>query len=331
MLVAHMDTVPPVDAEAWSTDPYSLTSHGERLIGLGATDMKGAIVAMLHAAARLVGDRPRQGSLTLAFTADEEEGSEYGVLWLCEEGLIDADAVILTEPASMTDESWDALYVGHRGSFVARLLAHGTPGHSGENVPFTERASWPFAQALVALSQDTSFEGYEHDLDGTKPLLNVATTVVGGATPWAHPAILEATLEVRTIPGMTQEGVLKTLRSVLTEAGLADSVTLEPLSDHSWCPPADEVRDTRLLEASRFAWSSVLGREPRSAFLQASTDASRIASLGIPTLPTFGPGTLRRAHQPGEWLSRNDLARAVDLFEVLIRRYLDVDVEHAEA
>ena len=45
-LYGHMDTVAP--AEGW-VDPYRLKKSGDRLIGLGAWDMKGGISAMLHA------------------------------------------------------------------------------------------------------------------------------------------------------------------------------------------------------------------------------------------------------------------------------------------
>jgi acetylornithine deacetylase/succinyl-diaminopimelate desuccinylase-like protein len=323
MLAAHMDTVPPVDPEAWTTDPYTLTLQGDRLVGLGAVDMKGSITAMLSAAQRIAAHPPARGRVVFAFTADEEEGSGEGMVWLCHNGHVDADAVVITEPCSMGEESWDALYVAHRGSFALRLVARGRPGHSGEEVPAAERASTPFGRALVALTDSDIFAGQVSALDGTPARLNVATTVRGGETPWAHPATLEATLEVRTLPGMTTDGVLADLRDVLAAAGVADCVTLEPLGDQAWAPPLDEVHDARLMRSVHAAWSDVLGTTPRRRCLPACTDASFVAALGIPTIPTFGPGSLAHVHQPGESLSRRDLSRAIDLFETLIRTYLD--------
>src|SRR5438105_5546921 len=41
----HMDTVP--DAPGWSADPFILRVDGERAIGLGACDIKGAAACLL--------------------------------------------------------------------------------------------------------------------------------------------------------------------------------------------------------------------------------------------------------------------------------------------
>src|SRR5690606_23608340 len=43
LLNAHLDTVPP--NQGWTGDPFALTRDGDRLIGLGACDTKGAIAA----------------------------------------------------------------------------------------------------------------------------------------------------------------------------------------------------------------------------------------------------------------------------------------------
>ena len=40
LLVSHLDTVPPCDG--WTGDPFKLRIEGEKLIGLGANDAKGA-------------------------------------------------------------------------------------------------------------------------------------------------------------------------------------------------------------------------------------------------------------------------------------------------
>jgi len=46
--VGHLDTV-PFDEGEWSRDPFG-ERDGDRLYGQGATDMKGAVAAMLHVA-----------------------------------------------------------------------------------------------------------------------------------------------------------------------------------------------------------------------------------------------------------------------------------------
>ena len=79
-LCGHLDTKPVGDAAGeWQTDPFTPTIGGDRLYGLGSTDMKGAVAAMVLAGAafQAVADRAA-GSLSLVFTADEEYGSRLG-------------------------------------------------------------------------------------------------------------------------------------------------------------------------------------------------------------------------------------------------------------
>ena len=89
----------------------------------------------------------------------------------------------------------------------------------------------------------------------------------------------------------------------------------------NWVPGGETVRDPALLRAAREAWRTVLGTEPALAVLPAGTDSAHLDAVGIPALPTFGPGTLAVAHQPNESLPAEDLFRAIDLFETLIRSY----------
>ncbi len=323
LLAAHMDTMPPGDPDAWETDPFTLSERGGRLIGLGAADMKAAIAAMLAAAARVVRRPTARGTLVLVFTSDEENGSADGMEWLCRQGLIVADAAVMCEPASVGPASWEAIFVAQRGSCVVRLRATGEPGHSGAPVAASERASAAFAASLSALVAADAFPEPAHPVDGTRPLVNVATMVRGGEVPFAHPAALEAIIEVRTITGMTEDGVLQRLRSVLGEAGVdADRVSLGPASAGGWIPAGETVRDRRLLGAARRAWAQAIGPVPREAVLPCGTDSSHVDALGIPALPAFGPGSLADAHRPNESLPLDDLPRAIDLFEALARDYL---------
>jgi acetylornithine deacetylase/succinyl-diaminopimelate desuccinylase-like protein len=158
-------------------------------------------------------------------------------------------------------------------------------------------------------------------VDGRSPLVNVATTVWGGSSPYAHPDHLAATVEVRTVPGMSQAEVLAALRGVVADHELAQRVTLEVVPG-SWVPPGRTVDDPRLLAAAEAAWTSVLGRVPEHAVLPAATDSCHLDRVGIPTLPAFGPGSFAEAHRPGESIAAADLRVGVAMIERLARGYL---------
>jgi acetylornithine deacetylase/succinyl-diaminopimelate desuccinylase-like protein len=284
--------------------------------------MKAAIVGMLFAGARIARAPEKSGTLTLVFSADEENGSAYGMEWLASQGLLAADAAAMTEPAGLGEISWQRLFVAQRGHCVCWLIARGVPGHSGEPVSREKRASYGFAKALNALVDADPFPDFVHPVDGTRPMVNVATMVEGGMVPFAHPESLKACLEIRVIEGMTEELVLERLREVIAGAGLSDRVTIDPaVPPQNWISPGEEVRDKRLLDAAKFAWKKVLGREPGLAVMSAGTDSTHANAAGIPALPAFGPGSLGVAHQPNESLPEEDIGIAIDMFETFIRAY----------
>lgn len=66
--IGHTDTV---DYESWDGNPFELQKHFDKLIGLGACDMKGGIAAMLSAISKI--DLVKN-KLALYFTHDEEIG-----------------------------------------------------------------------------------------------------------------------------------------------------------------------------------------------------------------------------------------------------------------
>jgi succinyl-diaminopimelate desuccinylase len=323
ILAAHMDTMPPGEIASWHSDPWELTEVDGRLVGLGSADMKASIAAMLVASARWLDAPTPPGSLTLVFSADEENFSRYGMEFLASEGLLVGDAAVATEPSSLGEHSWESFFVAQRGSCVAWLTARGEPGHSGALVPRERRASTPFAKGLAALVEADLFADWRHPLDGTPVTVNIATMIEGGMVPVAHPESLRAAVEVRTLEGMTEELVLGELRRVIAEAEVAERVTIEPAAPPAnWFDPGWTARDERLLAAARAAWQEVLGDPaPQPTVMTAGTDSTHLNAAGISALPAFGPGSLAVAHQPNESIAAHDLPRAVDLFEALIRNY----------
>src|SRR5690606_2906266 len=72
VLSGHTDVV-PVEGQAWSSDPFTLTERGGRFYGRGTADMKGFVAASLRAALIAAG-RPLKRPLHLALSYDEEIG-----------------------------------------------------------------------------------------------------------------------------------------------------------------------------------------------------------------------------------------------------------------
>ncbi len=89
--IGHTDTV---TYESWDGDPFLLQENGDKLVGLGACDMKGGIAAMLSAVAKL---DLSKNALALYFTNDEEIGFE-GIKTIRE--FIVPEMIIVGEPTN---------------------------------------------------------------------------------------------------------------------------------------------------------------------------------------------------------------------------------------
>src|SRR5690606_30834875 len=94
LLAGHLDTV---GVEGMTVPPFSAQLLGSRLVGRGASDMKGGLAALLSAACRLArgGRRP---TLSILLTADEEHAS-LGMAAAVER--LDADYAVVCEPTEL--------------------------------------------------------------------------------------------------------------------------------------------------------------------------------------------------------------------------------------
>jgi acetylornithine deacetylase/succinyl-diaminopimelate desuccinylase-like protein len=326
-LCGHLDTKPVGEAaDEWRTDPFTPTIEGDRLFGLGSTDMKGACAAMVltGAAFARVADRAA-GSLSLIFTADEEYGSHFGASYLVRQQAIDADAILLGEPAGV-HEDWEAIRIISRGISCFRVIVTGTQTHSSisDQMP-TVNAVEAMARVLVGLRRDLRVQYPEHPLCPTGPTLNLGVKAIGGYGFGVLPGHAEFWCDIRTTPGMTQDGLARdideTLEQLRSEVPGAD-VRWEFWPSLSWIAPTEVEPDDPMVRAVELAATDVLGASPPLAAFPGATDAWPFHGQGgIPTLAAFGPGLLPPAHGPNEWVSILSLQQAPRIFADTAIRY----------
>lgn len=123
-LSGHVDCV-PVEGQVWSGDPFTLRQEGGRLIGRGATDMKGFVACML-AMAPAFRDRGLARPIHLCLTFDEETtmaGAPQLVARLGQETPLPAMAIV-GEPTCM------GAVIGHKGYASWDGWVSGLTGHS---------------------------------------------------------------------------------------------------------------------------------------------------------------------------------------------------------
>ena len=332
-ICGHLDTKPVGDAESeWKTDPFVATIVGDRLYGLGTTDMKGAVAAMLvgGAAFRSVA-ADVGGSLTLILTADEEYGSVYGAEFLARSNALQVDGIVLGEPSGVHSD-WEAIRVVSRGIACFKVRVFGDQIHSSISDQF------PVVNAVDHMTQ--LFVGFKkrfkpgfpaHPLCLSGPTVNVGVKALGGVGFGVNPGLAEFWTDVRLTPGMSQDVFERETHEAL-EAAAADIPGIHYEVDYPgnlrWIEPTEVGEDHPLTIASADAAKRVLGRAIPLASFPGASDAYPFQFIGgIPTIASFGPGWLTPAHGPNEWISLESLNQAADVYAQLAISYCSGSVD----
>ena len=324
----HTDTKPVGDAAPlWRTDPFIGTVDGDRLYGLGSTDMKGALAAMLFAAEWLQ-RHPDQwsGKVTYLFSADEEYGSTFGAYFLAREGYVDQlDAIILGEPSGIHDD-WDAIRTVSRGASCFEVVVKGTQMHSSLSDTFgAVNAVEAMARLMVRFREELTLRYPEHPLCPTGPTINIGVRTSGGVGYGVVPGQAVFYSDIRVTPGMDRETFREDILAAIERSSdVLNGATAEVVwPDGMDWSPASEIEQTHpAVVASRSAASAVLGHDVPIAAFTGGTDAIAFQGLaGVPTLAALGPGLLPLAHGPNEWVSLSSLRAAMRIYALTVVEY----------
>jgi succinyl-diaminopimelate desuccinylase len=107
-IITHLDVVPPGEETRWTmAKPFEPQLKNNRVYGRGAEDNGQPLIASLFAvkALKRLGLKPKR-TVALAFVADEEQGSNYGIQHLIDKGLFRKDDLIVVPDHGNGDGSF---------------------------------------------------------------------------------------------------------------------------------------------------------------------------------------------------------------------------------
>ncbi|QLH74835.1 MAG: M20 family metallopeptidase [Methanomassiliicoccales archaeon] len=280
-LAGHLDTVPI--GMNWTYEQGEV--EGNRVYGRGAADMKGACACMLHAAKALMKE---DVDFYVLFTTDEEMRMSGAKALLHSHAVKNACGMVIGEP---TD-----LRVAYKEKGVSQIelttkgrTAHASMPKLGDN-------------AIIKMNRLLSrVEAYAEEVNADGSGLTVGVNVIrGGEKSNVVPDLCRAELDVRTPYPMKAEDVVEELRSRLN--GLEFEVRIA----HE-VPSFQTSPDSPLLRAAL----EMLGTE--AIEVPYATEAA-IYSKEVKDILICGPGDLRLAHSPDEYVEKEQLGRTVDLY-----------------
>ena len=291
VLYGHLDTVPV------QGDPTARVEE-DRVIGLGATDMKAGVSVMIE----LLGDDTLDpvGSLVCVFYAGEEgpaSGNEMERILDAAPWLLDAALSIVLEPTDLN------LEMGCNGVLNATVVFKGKSAHSarpwlGENA-ITKAGAW--LKKLDDLEPDlVDIDGLEY-----REVFSV-TRASGGIANNIIPPEFTINLNHRFPPIYSIDEAIDRLRALTAEA---DEVIITDRAPAGGAFP--EHPEVRRLEAI-----AGTGRNAKQGW----TDVARLTSRGAIAV-NYGPGLVAQAHQVGEYVPIEHL----DTSYQVLKRFLEGD------
>ena len=281
----HMDTVP--SSPGWSADPHVLRVDGERAIGLGACDIKGAAACLLAAA------EVSDGPAAMLFSTDEEANDARCIAAFLAQDRGYREAIV-AEPTQAQ------AVLAHRGISSGRIAFKGTAGHASapdalEQSAVHQAMRWGSAAlAHVQAQAHARFGG----LTGLR--FNIGR-VEGGIKGNVVAPSCEARFNFRPLPSMDSDALHAAFRGFARAESLADY-------EETFRGPSLPAGDIAQAEERRLAARDLadeLGL-PIGNAVDFWTEASLFSAAGYTAL-VYGPGDIAQAHTADEWVALSQL------------------------
>lgn len=274
VLAGHIDTVPLQGEPGARVD-------GDRLHGLGATDMKGGVAVMVH----LLEDLGTDHVVGVFYAGEEGPLSGNDLARVLDEmpELLDTDAAIVMEPTNRE------VHAGCQGTINATVVFHGEPAHSARpwlGVNAVTKAG-PFLIRMADLEPEP------HPIEGLefKEVISV-TRASGGVANNIIPGIFQLNVNYRFSPDRTVDEAIERLAQMCSDADSFEVLDAAPAA----YPEVAHPVFARLIERAGGAVSHKQGW----------TDVAQFAQRGLPAI-NFGPGETALAHKPDESIALDDL------------------------
>ncbi|MGA2461715.1 MAG: M20 family metallopeptidase [Candidatus Bathyarchaeia archaeon] len=302
-LTGHLDTVPAGNMEI---EPFAGTIRDGKIYGRGASDMKGALAAMICALRAVKESHVHlKGDLVFVGAIGEETTSE-GTTYLVRNGP-KTDFAINGEPTNMD------LAVAHKGSVLIQITASGKAAHC--DTPWLGINAVEKMSKIVQTIADrvpNELKQKTHKYTGP-PTINIAY-ISGGEWPYTvvpdecKIVIITGLLpeEKRESIPLLYERIIKELQTHDRElCAKVDIIPIETIPE-GYNLSFEIPESSPIVKSLKHCAMRVLGTGPKLVGVPYWCDASILSYAGVQTI-IFGPGNIGVAHSSVEYVPVKDL------------------------
>jgi succinyl-diaminopimelate desuccinylase len=316
-IISHLDVVPPGEESLWTiTKPFEPTIKEERIYGRGSEDNGQSMVASIFAVKALknLGIRPKR-TVALAFVADEEQGSTYGIQYLIKQGLFKKDDLIIVPDGG--NENGSLIEIAEKSALWFRVHTIGKQTHAsrpnkGLNA---HRIGMEYALALDKMLhakyslKDEYFDPPESTFEPTKKDKNVdAVNIVPGEDTICF--------DCRILPNYNVEEVLNDIHGLAEEFEKKTGATIKIEVLQKSVAPKPTDASAKIVGMLTEAIKKIRGVEPKVGGIGGGTCAAFFRKIDAPAVVW---STIdETAHQPNEYTKIENLINDAKIYAFLM-------------
>ncbi len=311
----HLDTVAPYGM----VSPFEPVVEDNCLLGRGAVDQKGGIAAVISAFERTL-SQGKKLARPVGFIGVIDEEEEHRGSMAMQEMSLEAEFAVITEPSALK------LGIGCKGTVPYKITVRGKSAHGCR--------PWLGKNAVVYAMQIANELLHEElpvcKIEGLGEIgatLNLGI-MQGGVAYNIVPEECALWFDRRTVPGETQEKVLKTLRHTLKKYNRIPDISVQAKiarPDWNWEPirkrglmPAMTDINSKLVHVVKSAHQENSGAFPEIYFTDGYNEMDFLMNdLDIPTVQ-YGPGDAGLCHTDRERLDIGQLETSVSVYSTII-------------
>jgi len=311
---AHLDTRNMGDIRSWAFDPFLGQVDETHVNGLGASNNKGAMAAMVYGA-HLFRESGALKNVTLrvvgSVMVEECEGLCYRSL--LNSGLVDPDVVILGKCTDL------AICRGHRGRLECRaevrgMSAHASASESGRNAMYEAASLITRIEKLNAALPEAPFFG--------KGSIEVTHIKTPPGPVFITPRSCAFHIDRRLTRSESREKAMEEIQNLAGDIDFTievlrydrPSYTGQIIEVDRYFPPWELAADHPCLQTAVETGIQVLGKEPEVTRWSLSTNG--VHTMGIEKIPTFGfgPGQESNSYSSNDRVSIDQLMKSMQFY-----------------
>jgi acetylornithine deacetylase len=315
ILSGHIDTVPFANQPGWERDALKLEIENDKVYGRGTCDMK-LFIAQCLIAFEEIDLSKLQKPIVCIFTSDEEVGC-HGAHHLTSELKTIMDNMPLPKRAIIGEPTSYEVINTHKGVVQFNLDISGVAGHSSRP-DLGLNAISPLGK-IITLINDMNFQ-MENNINAEFKKLFPdfpynflhAAVINAGLANNMIPEFCRLQISYRCFPGEKELKLFEEFQNNLEEFNFYNRLSFNDVQVTPAMPLAKSIELENTLK-------EYAGKETRSVSF--ATDGGFLSKLGIECY-VCGPGEIKMAHQPNEFMSLDDFVDGPFFIKTILNKLL---------